>query len=73
MSAMKNDDDLRQLLKTAIRPTSGELQRNLWPHMLRRMDEKPNSVPWLDWVLAVAMLALLAVAPAAIPILLYQL
>ena len=73
MSAMKNDDDLRQLLKTAIRPTSTNLERDLWPQMLRRLDEKPKTVPWLDWVLAVAMLVLLAVVPAAIPILLYQL
>ena len=68
-----DDDALRQLLRAAVPPTSTELDRDLWPGMLRRLNEKPAGVPWFDWAMAGALVVLLAIAPGAIPILLYQL
>ncbi len=70
-----NEDDamIRGLLKQSLAPASHELQRDLWPQMLRRLDEQPQSVPWFDWALLAAVLAFLMLAPATIPVLLYQL
>jgi len=52
---------------------SAELQRDLWPQMLRRLDAQPLRVPWFDWALAAALAAALLFFPGAIPALLYQL
>lgn len=52
-----------------------ELQSDLWPRMLRRLDaqRQPLRVPWFDWALAAAVAAMLLLFPSAIPALLYQL
>ena len=52
---------------------NAELQRDLWPQMLRRLDAQPLRVPWFDWALAAALAAALLFFPGAIPALLYQL
>ena len=69
-----NEDKLRELLQKAMPPLAQtELQRDLWPAMLRRLDEHPVRVAWFDW----ALLALLGVSlgffPEVIPVLLYHL
>lgn len=70
---MNNDDKVRQLLKQNIRPVNQELQRDLWPQMLRRFEAQPAAVPWFDWALvAVAVLSIILV-PSTIPLLLYHL
>jgi hypothetical protein len=51
-----------------------ELDRDLWPAMLHRLEERRKvHVPWFDWVLAGGLAAALAVFPAWIPVLLYYL
>jgi hypothetical protein len=54
-----------------------EPNRDLWPAMLRRMDEKSArtavSVPWFDWALAGGLLAFVSIAPRTIPVILYYL
>ena len=71
----ENDKELRTLLHRefpALQNT--ELESDLWPQMLRRLDEQqPVRVPWIDWVLAAAVAAALLLFPSAIPALLYQL
>lgn len=71
----ENDKELRTLLHRefpSLQKT--ELQSDLWPQMLRRLDEQqPVRVPWIDWVLAAAVAAALLLFPSAIPALLYQL
>ena len=69
-----NNEKMRELLRRAIPPVADrELRRDLWPQMLRRLEERPAQVPWFDW----ALLAVLAIwfffSPEAIPILLYHL
>jgi hypothetical protein len=65
---------LQALLKREFPPLqNAELQRDLWPLMLRRLDAQPLRVPWFDWVLAAAVAAALLLFPNAIPALLYQL
>jgi len=72
----ENEKELRALLKRDFPPLqNAELQRDLWPQMLRRLDiqSHPLRVPWFDWVLAAAVAAALLLFPNAIPALLYQL
>jgi hypothetical protein len=41
--------------------------------MLRRLEERPAAVPWLDWALVTALLLWALLFPEAIPVLLYHL
>jgi len=67
-------DDLRKFLKDALSPAGGlELQRDLWPAMLRRLDQPAFRVPWWDWTLLAAVTALLFFFPGMLPALLYHL
>ena len=72
-------DRMKHLLQSAVGRVSdaSEPQRDLWPAMLRRMDEQssrgPASVPWFDWALGGALLAFAAMAPRTIPVILYYL
>ena len=72
-------DCMSQLLKSAMPPIASEPEppRDLWPAMLRRMDEQTTRsvvhVPWFDWALGGALLAVAAMAPRAIPVILYYL
>jgi len=72
--SMENDREIRVLLKRAIAPVNpGELQRDLWPEMLRRLDERPRRLPWFDWALLAAVAACVLASPKMIPILLFHL
>ena len=70
---------MKHLLQSVL-PAVGDdanLDRDLWPAMLRRMDEQSvrgaASVPWFDWALAAGIVAFAAVAPRTIPVILYYL
>lgn len=67
--------DLRDLLKQNIAPVKDtELRRDLWPQMLRRLEQQPPvRVPWFDWALAAVAAAALVLFPGVIPALLYHL
>ncbi len=67
------DDAIRELLRQTIREHAGTTERDLWPAMLVRLDEQPQTSLWMDWALAGVLLGLLAISPSAIPFLLYQL
>jgi hypothetical protein len=70
----EEDQKLQQLLKASIGPVNRELERDLWPQMLRRLDEKPSAVPWYDWaLLAVLALCLFFFSPGVMPVFLYHL
>lgn len=69
-----------QLLLRAALPAvhdDANMDRDLWPAMLRRMDEQASRgasrVPWFDWALGGALLAFAAMAPRTIPVILYYL
>ena len=69
-----DERELQALLQREFPPLeNAELQRDLWPQMLRRLDARPFPVPWFDWALAAAVAAMLLLFPSAIPALLYQL
>jgi hypothetical protein len=77
MSNEENNKEMKELLKRAIAPArETELRRDLWPQMLRKLEEQPApvvSVPWFDWALAAILSAVLVFFPGAIPALLYHL
>lgn len=72
-------DHTEHLLRHALPPidTTRDLDRDLWPAMLRRMDEETSRsaarIPWFDWALGGALLAFAAAAPRTIPVILYYL
>ncbi|HVH58739.1 MAG TPA: hypothetical protein VM709_00350 [Candidatus Sulfotelmatobacter sp.] len=69
-----DEQELQAVLKREFPPfETAELQRDLWPQMLRRLDAQPPRVPWFDWALAAAVAAMLLLFPGVIPALLYQL
>jgi hypothetical protein len=70
----KISDSIRGLLRQALPPMADpELGRDLWPQLLRRLDERPSRIPWFDWSL-VALVAIWAISsPQLIPILLFHL
>lgn len=72
---MNNQDErIKKLLKQAMLPVQGDLERDLWPRMLSRMAERPaTAVPWFDWALLAALALLLVLVPRSIPLLLYHL
>ena len=76
---MSNEElnEMKELLKQSISPVQdAELRRDLWPQMLRKLEEQPlpvATVPWFDWALAALASAALILFPGIIPALLYHL
>ena len=67
-------EQMKKLLKEAMPPMGeGELRRDLWPAMLRRLEERAVRVPWWDWVLLAGVSAGILFIPGVIPALLYHL
>jgi len=75
---------IKKLLQEALpRVDDGsEPSRDLWPAMLRRLDEEPAPVSasgaglrwtWIDGALAAGLAVLIVSFPASIPLLLYYL
>lgn len=75
MSNQQDEKELRALLQNEFPSLQNtELQRDLWPQMLPRLDAQPElRIPWFDWALAAAVAAALLLFPNAIPALLYHL
>ena len=77
MKTEEDNKEIKNLLKQVIAPARDtELRRDLWPQMLRRLEERPVAmvgVPWFDWALAAILGAVLVFFPGAIPALLYHL
>jgi hypothetical protein len=73
------EERTKQMLLDALPPlgAGAEPDHDLWPAMLRRMDEQgargASSIPWFDWALAGGLVAFAAIAPGTIPVILYYL
>jgi hypothetical protein len=67
------NENIRTLLKQAMPPLEHDLRRDLWPQMLRRLEQRTPAVPWFDWALAALLLVGLLLSPHSIPVLLYHL
>jgi hypothetical protein len=74
---------MKELLKEALPPVAAdaEPERDLWPAVLRRLDEDAvtprratfQSVPWFDWALLGGLAVFTVSFPATIPVFLYYL
>jgi len=76
MTGHEDEKEIKAFLKQAIAPIQNcELERDLWPQMLSRLDFQPQSlhVPWFDWALAALAGAALLFYPGALPALLFHL
>lgn len=75
----EHDEQLKDLLRKAMPLIENlpDAPRDLWPAMLRRMDQQTSrsvaNVPWFDWALGGALIAFAAMAPRTIPVILYYL
>ncbi len=69
----ENERDVREFLKSKVPRAQMEPRRDLWPAMLRRLDERPRRVAWIDWALVATIAGLLLLFPKAIPMLMYHL
>lgn len=69
-----SDEQFGKYIKDAIGPVGdAELSRDLWPHMLRKLDSSRPRFSWFDWALAAVALVLCLIVPEAIPGFLYNL
>ncbi len=70
----RNDEKLRELLRSAIEPVADtELKQDLWPRMLRKLDETTIRASWFDWALIALLPVWFFLFPEVIPTLLYHL
>ena len=79
---MNDEERMKQLLKEAVQPVDADAEpaNDLWPSVLRRLDEgasaetttRPQWV-WLDGALLAGLFALGVSCPSTIPLLLYYL
>jgi hypothetical protein len=72
------EDRTKTLLRWAVPPIEDGTgpARDLWPGVLRRMDARHTEHAgwlWFDCALAVGLVAMLAIFPASIPVILYYL
>lgn len=72
---MNQDKEIQNLLRQTLPPIdrNTEPSRDLWPAVLKRMDEKSALPPWYDIALMAGLAGLAAFFPSAIPVLLYYL
>jgi hypothetical protein len=69
----QGSESMERLLRQALPRVENDPEpaRDLWPGMLRRLDERPAAVPWYDWALAGGLAVLTVIFPASVPVLLY--
>jgi plasmid stability protein len=67
------ENELREILKQALPPVQPDNAVDLWPRMLRRLDERNTRLGWADRILLLAVSLGLILFPAIIPQLFYQL
>jgi len=70
-----DEDRIKRMLQEALPPIEDQVEptRDLWPAVLRKLDQKSGAPPWFDLALAAGLLGLTAFFPASIPVLLYYL
>jgi len=77
-----DENRIKQLLKQALPPVEShaEPERDLWPAVLRRLDEdaaaaprRTIAMPWFDWALLGGLVVFAVSFPATIPVFLYYL
>ncbi len=68
-----DERQIREALRRSFPPVDAELQRDLWPDVLRKLESQPEQgVPWYDWALMGLIAALLLYSPQLILVLAYH-
>ncbi len=66
--------EMGERLRSSMRPVeNAELRRDLWPEVLKKLEERSVRVPWFDWALVGLLAVWILTFPQAIPVLLYHL
>jgi hypothetical protein len=68
-----DDKEIQRLLKQVFPSADRELQRDLWPVMLRKLLAPRTALSWFDWTLIVALGSWVFFYPEGILQLLYHL
>jgi hypothetical protein len=68
-----NDRQIRDALKQSFPPVKTELQRDLWPDVLRKLDLRHIRVPWYDWALVGLSAMMFVVFPRLVLVFAYHL
>lgn len=67
-------EKFRELLRGAVEPTADtELKQDLWPRMLRKLDQRTIRASWFDWALIALLPVWFFLFPEVILVLLYHL
>lgn len=67
------ENELREMLRQALPPMQPDQDIDLWPRMLRRLDERNARMSRVDRIILLLVSLGLVMFPAVIPQLLYQL
>ena len=70
---IEHEREIRDALKQSFPRVNLELQRDLWPAVLRKLDANHVRVPWYDWVLVGLSVAVLLFFPRLIFLFAYHL
>ena len=70
---MTGDEEIERLLKEVLPSADRELQRDLWPAMLRKLEATKATLSWFDWALIAALGSWILFYPEGILQLLYHL
>lgn len=68
-----DDRELAELIRRTLPPGEPPPPVDLWPRLARRLGQRRAAVGPLDWLMAAAAAALLAVFPEALVLVLYHL
>lgn len=68
-----DERQIREALRQSFPPVDTELRHDLWPDVLRKLDAESRGVPWYDWALIAAMVALLLYFPQLVLVFAYHL
>lgn len=79
----KDEDRIQQILRESLPAVDSQVEpsRDLWPAVLRRIDQEPaeplrpmtRSIPLYDWALFAGLIVFAVAFPATIPVFLYYL
>ena len=68
-----DDRQIGDALKRSFPPVHTELGRDLWPQVLRKLDDRPVRIPWYDWALVALSTAMFLAFPRLILVFVYHL
>jgi hypothetical protein len=69
----QDDPQIREALLQSFPPVNTELNRDLWPAVLRKLDARLARVPWYDWALIGLSASVFLFFPQLILVLAYHL